>query len=172
MTYGLINPIFVALPRVFFYVHPYLRLRVNRQWCFMLEFFSFWAILFNAPGTLWLHQAGIQYDRLLHLSAGVITTATIAVLLVPFFARLPASKMKKIVLSATFTFACFGIFLWEGIQYTSDRLLGSRLFYDVTQNIRQDFLEDIFFGFLGILVGVALLRQKFPMMSAKLLQAR
>ena len=49
----------------------------------------------------------------------------------------------KRILKIAFLIVFAGLFLWEGFQYIIDRLFGTTLFFDVAQDIKIDFLEDI-----------------------------
>lgn len=147
LAYGVINPLLVALPRAAYHLLPALRARVTFSWVRRLEALSFWLILLNAPGSLFLHDLGIQYDRFLHVSAAAVVTVILAVILMPI------GQAKKAGAAA-----CIGVFLWEGIQYGIDRTFGTRLFFDVAQTVMRDASEDILFGFLGIALGIAYLK--------------
>jgi len=61
-----------------------------------------------------------------------------------------------------------GLFFWEGIQYSVDRVFGTKLFYDVRQDIKIDFVEDIFFGFLGVAAAAAYSHRHFGKLLSSL----
>jgi hypothetical protein len=161
ISYGIIIPLVLLLPRIFYYSDSRIRNIVNLEWIRKTDFFAFFIVAFNAPGSLILHDLNFQYDRFLHFSAAFFS------LIVFFLLWLPVSKMrkkeinKKKYLAFVFIALFFALFLWEGLQYSIDQIFGTKLFYDPSQPKFVDSSEDVFFGFWGLVAGVIYLTRKF-----------
>lgn len=117
-----------------------------------LELFGALIIAFNAPGSLFLHAMGIQYDRVLHFVMGMIVIFAAVTILSAFYEKPEVNKKQILVWSGVIVL--FGLFLFEWWQFTADRLFGSQLFFDTEQNIKTDFWEDILFGTTGLVTGL------------------
>jgi len=69
--------------------------------------------------------------------------------------KISGEKVKKRnLLLYLFAILFVALFLWEMLQYNIDQLFGTKLFFDAKQEIKIDFLEDIFFGTCGLLAAV------------------
>jgi len=66
ISYGIVIPFFILLPRIFIRFDSGIKKVVGIEWVRKIEFFTFFIIIFNAPASLILHDLGFQYDRLLH----------------------------------------------------------------------------------------------------------
>lgn len=155
IVYGFIVPILALLPRYLFKIS---NIRLLRFVGILLEFI----ILTSALGSLWLHDLGIQYDRLLHMvNVFLATLLTFVIYLHVIVMRSKHLKRKEQIILTIFFVMLVGIFLFEGLQYMIDRIFSTTLFFDVIQNIRVDFWEDIFFGFVGLVVAVVYINYSF-----------
>lgn len=158
IPYAFINPAIFFLSRGVYEAFPNVRRRVTKEWVGNLERLGVGLFLINIPGSLYLHGLGIQYDRFLHFTAAAFGFLIAFLVLSPLFTRLPDKKdmPKALTISGLVTFV--GLFVWEGIQFSSDRLFGTLLFHDAVQPIALDVTEDILFGFAGMLIALLLLR--------------
>lgn len=160
VSYGIINPILFGLPRFVRSLFPPLRARLSASWLQTVETIGAAIILVNAPGSLILHDMGIQYDRFLHYVAGGLVYFLAIPILGAVFVRHPSTERRKLMLIA----ACVvfvGLFGFETFQWSSDRLFGTELFHDMVQPIERDATEDIIFGTLGMITaGVLMLRAR------------
>jgi len=93
---------------------------------------------------------------LLHFTAAILGFFVALLFLSPVFTKLPDKKDKSRALTISGLVTFVGLFVWEGVQFSSDKLFGTRLFFDVAQPIQIDFTEDILFGFAGLLVALLL----------------
>ncbi len=156
IPYAVINPLIFFLPRTVFSLAPSVRARLTQDWLNNMERVGIGILLINIPGSLYLHGLGIQYDRFLHLSAAFLGFYVAFLILSPIFTKLPnkKDKAKALIISSLVTF--IGLFVWEGVQFSSDKLFGTLLFHDIVQPIQRDFTEDIIFGFIGLVLALAL----------------
>lgn len=154
IPYAIVVPIVLLLPRFLWRVLPSLRRSWDGAWLASVQRVNLALVAFNIPGSLWLHAMGIQYDRFLHFAVGIATVFLLSLLALGFEQMFLGRVLKKDILIWSGAFMLIGVFLWELLQFTIDRASGSRLFYDVAQDIRADFIEDIAFGLLGSLVGL------------------
>lgn len=103
-------------------------------------------ILFlNIPGSLYLHNLGIQYDVPLHFFIGMLGLQA-AALILPFISKIKFSKLAMIGM------VFLGGLIFEGVQNLSDILFGTNLATDMTQSKPFDFLIDILMNTLGAAV--------------------
>lgn len=156
IPYGIINPLLFSLPRLARAFIPAVRARVGAPWLRTVESVAVLIILVNAPGSLVLHDLGVQYDRFLHFACGVL----ILLLAVPIVSAVRgsgASAYKTLWISVILVFV--GLFGFEAFQYSSDRIFGTLLFHDQIQAIQHDVTEDIIFGTLGLAVSALVLRR-------------
>lgn len=158
VAYGFLNPVLFLLPRITYELLPSVRKRLTAEWLKNIERVGLGVLLVNIPGSIYLHDLGIQYDRFLHFSAAFLVFFGAFLLLSPVFTKLPekSEKNKALAISSVATF--IGLFGMELIQWSSDQLFGTRLFFDVTQRIQQDVTEDILFGFAGLLLALLIFR--------------
>lgn len=154
ISYGFVIPLFILLPRIFYRFDAKIRKTVKIEWARKIEYFAFFIVIFNAPGGLILHSLGIQYDRFLHFAAAFLSLIIFSLLWLPVM-RIKGKEIKKRkFLLYIFAVLFIGLFLWEALQYNIDQLFGTKLFFDVKQEIRIDFLEDILFGTCGLFVAL------------------
>ncbi len=154
IPYGIVNPLLFSMPRILRATIPAVRARVGEEWLRTVEILAALIILVNAPGSLILHDLGIQYDRFLHFICGVLILL-IVVPLVSAIRGFGASVSVTLWISVTLVFV--GLFGFEAFQYSSDRVFGTLLFHDQVQSIERDVMEDIIFGTLGLALTVAAL---------------
>ncbi len=155
VSYGLIVPLLSMAPR--FILGRILEGRgvSGKRWLAKAESLIFLIVLFNAPGSLFFHGMEFQYDRFLHFSMGIASTALVFVMLMVIMrAAGLRAESKGRVLFLAFVLTFVGLFAWEGLQFTVDKVFSTRLFSDTTQPIVIDFWEDIVFGFVGVLLGL------------------
>jgi hypothetical protein len=165
IPYGIIIPLALLLPRFFYYIDPKIKNVVSFNWVRKIDFFAFFIVAFNAPGSLILHDLNFQYDRLLHFAAAFFS------IIVFFLLWLPVKKIKgkeirkRKYLIFVFVVLFFALFLWESVQYTIDQIFGTKLFYDPSQSKIVDSSEDVFFGFWGLIAGTLYLNRSFGRMT-------
>jgi len=166
ISYGIIIPLLILLPRIITKFDKKLSaVIIKKKWLKKVDFYVFFIILFNAPGSLVFHELGFQYDRFLHLGTAFFAALILLLILLPS-AEVRKKKIKKSsLLLILFTILFFSLFLWEAFQYTSDQIFGTKLFFDVKQPIELDFGEDIFFGFLGLMIAIFYISHSFKQFS-------
>lgn len=153
VSYGLVVPFFLLLPRIVYTASAALRELANNQWLRRIEQISFVILLLNVPASLILHDLGFQYDRFLHFASGALVFALAVLIYLPIDKKIFHGRISKTrVLTVALVVIFVGIFLWEGYQYAADMLFGTNLFSDAVQEINVDFWEDIVFGAIGILI--------------------
>lgn len=153
IAYGFVNPLLFSIPRLMFFL-PAVRRRVTTEWVRTLELVGIAIIIVNAPGSLVLHDLAIQYDRFLHFAVGFLALPlTVSIIAAIRGADVDAKRSKTFWISALIVF--IGLFAFEGVQYSSDRLFGTQLFFDGAQPIEVDFVEDIIFGTIGLLLAAS-----------------
>ena len=161
VSYGLVVPFFLLLPRIVYIVSAALKKLVNNQWLRRIEQISFVILLLNVPASLILHDLGFQYDRFLHFASGALVFALAVLIYLPIDRKIFRGRINKIrVLTVALVVIFAGIFIWEGYQYAADVLFGTSLFSDAVQEINVDFWEDIIFGAVGILVAFIYFRRR------------
>ena len=154
VSYGFVIPLLILLPRFFYNFDAKIRKIVKAEWMKKIEYFGFFIVVSNAPGSLILHELGFQYDRFLHFAAAFFSLIIFLLLWLPVM-KISGEKVKKrnlLLYLFAILFVC--LFLWEILQYNIDQLFGTKLFFDAKQEIKIDFLEDIFFGTCGLLAAV------------------
>ena len=161
ISYGFVIPLVLLSPRFFYYFDSQVKKAVNFQWVRKIDFFAFFILFFNAPASLILHDLNFQYDRFLHFSAAFFGLIVFLLLWLPVV-RVKGKEIKKtsfllFVLIVSF----FGLFLWEGIQYSIDQVAGTDLFFDPNQIIFRDVSEDIIFGLAGLILALAYVNHSF-----------
>ncbi|MCR4279013.1 MAG: hypothetical protein NUV81_03905 [bacterium] len=128
----------------------------SREWYRKMNRLIMVILLLNAPGSIFLHGLGIQYDRFLHFTIGFVFIFAITTLSAPFFVRLHPNKGidKRRVIMTAVVVVFVGLFAWELTQWSVDQVFGTQLFHDAVQTIVRDTTEDILFGFAGLLLAV------------------
>ncbi len=159
VAYGFVNPSLALLPRVALVAIPGAKQRLNGLWLAPIEILSFLIILVNAPGSLAFHALGFQYDRFLHFTSAFLVMLLAVPLFAPLVTHMPRrdERVKLVAIASMFVFV--GLFGFEGVQWSSDRLFGTELFHDATQSINRDVREDLMFGFIGLVTAVVTLRR-------------
>lgn len=153
VSYWVTNPAIIlalyAVTRV-----PRYRLRITPEWGRLMNWFMIAILVLNAPGSIFLHDLGIQYDRFLHFTAVLVAFPSAMVFLAPIFLRRhpKRSVARKEVLAKTFLTVFVGLFLWEAAQWSVDQLFGTQLYHDATQTITRDAIEDVLFGVAGLTI--------------------
>ncbi|SRR4030042_5329868 len=161
VSYGIIVPLVVFLPRFIYKFDSKVRNIVNWKWVKKLELFAFFIIILNAPGSLILHDLNFQYDRFLHLFGAFFAFIIFFLLWFPVL-KIKGKKIEKrnfllFVLITLF----IALFFWEALQITIDTVFGTKLFFDQSQTIEVDFSEDISFGLLGLIAALIYLNYSF-----------
>ena len=131
-------------------------------WQEKIRLFAASILLLNIPGSIYLYEAGIQYDIPLHFLALMIIAVALGLLYPVFFYkfqnRLPSLKH---ILVAIFILTTISGIAAEGVQKLSDEIFGTKLFFDTAQPIVLDVTIDIAMNIAGTLVGLFyLLRNK------------
>ena len=154
IPYGFVIPLLIFLPRIFYKFDAKIRKTVRIEWARKIEYFAFFIVVFNVPGGLILHSLGIQYDRFLHFIIAFLSLIIFSLLWLPVMKIKGKEIKKRRFLLYIFAVLFIGLFLWEALQYNIDQLFGTKLFFDVKQEIKVDFLEDIFFGTCGLFIAI------------------
>lgn len=149
LPYGLIVPLLILLPRIVYKFNSKINSRFSTKLVTEIELLLLGIIVASAPGSLWLHDMGIQYDRFLHFAVSFMSLP----ILILIFAAFGIEKRKKNLL-ITIPLLFLGLFAFEVYQYSVDVIFGTQLFYDAAQNIKIDVVEDIIFGIAGGLLGI------------------
>lgn len=166
ISYGLVIPLALLLPRFFYYFDLKIKKTVNFKWVKKIDFFAFFIVLFNTPGSLLLHDLDFQYDRFLHFTVPFFALIIFFLLWLPVI-KIRCNKVKKRdFLLIVFIIVFISLFFWEAVQYSIDQTFGTKLFFDKSQDIRIDFLEDIIFGLLGLTLGLLYLIHNFDKITS------
>ncbi len=161
VSYGFIVPLVLLLPRFFYYLDLKVKQTVNLNWVKRLDFFAFFVIILNAPASVYLHDLNFQYDRFLHFTAAFFGLIIFFLLWLPVI-KIKGKEIKKIrFLLFVLIISFFGLFLWEGLQYSIDQVAGTDLFFDPSQIILRDVSEDIIFGLAGLILSLLYLNHNF-----------
>lgn len=107
-------------------------------------------IFINIPGSLYLHDLGIQYDVPLHFAVGFIIFSALN-----YMMPLLLNNQSWNPVANVFLVIIAGL-IFEGIQKSSDTLFGTKLFFDASQPIGLDFAIDITMNTLGALTAAIL----------------
>ena len=152
IAYGILNPLILLLPRVIYYRWREIRKRATIDMVKRVELLGALAIALNIPGSLFFHDMGVQYDRVIHFST-VALYVLMAFIIVSLFFEKPLDN-KKNVLKWSGIAVFLGLFLFELFQFMLDIMFGTHLFFDLKQSITVDILEDILFGTAGLALGL------------------
>lgn len=142
-------PYILLNPLVFFWITSWEKFAPIKR---SLEVLGALIIFLNIPGSVYLHQLGIQYDIILHFFVSFVIFQ-VAYLILPILLndpRMPRTTAAYITI--------IGGLAFEGAQKLSDTLFGTQLFFDVAQPITLDFALDILTDILGTVVGVIYLK--------------
>jgi len=107
-----------------------------------------WIIFFNVPGSLLLHNLGIQYDIFLHGAMGFVSFYILWLIWPHVF------RNKRFSLWWPILAIAFGGLAFEGVQLLSDMFFGTHSFFDITQTIEVDFVMDMVMDMVGAVVGI------------------
>ncbi|GMQ95160.1 MAG: hypothetical protein BMS9Abin13_272 [Patescibacteria group bacterium] len=150
-SYAFVVPLIILIPHAARAVNRELQERTTERWLLWMDRIVFGIVAINIPGSIYLHDAGIQYDRFVHFGGAFLLFFMLVLLYLSFYGEKTGGKKQRITALVLSFFLLFvGLFLWEVYQYTVDQIFGTQLFFDVAQSIQVDFWEDIFFGLLGI----------------------
>ena len=161
VSYGIIAPLLIFLPRFFYYFDAKIKEVVKYEWVEKIEYLSFFIIILNAPASLILHNLGFQYDRFLHFVVPPFSLIIFLLLWLPVMKINGEEIKKRKVLICLFMILFASLFLWETLQYSIDQIFGTKLFFDAKQRIEVDFLEDILFGTCGLIAAVIYINYSF-----------
>ncbi len=154
ISYGFIVILLILLPRFFYKFDANIKKTVKNEWVKKIEYFAFFIVISNAPGSLILHQLGFEYDRFLHFAVAFFSLIIFLLLWLPVM-RINGEEIKKRkLLFYLFAILFVCLFLWEILQYNIDQAFGTKLFFDTKQEIKVDFWEDILFGTCGLLAAL------------------
>lgn len=153
ICYGIIIPLAVSMPKIAVRLYPRLKAAAPFNWLGQVELMLFVVIILNAPASLFLHDMGFQYDRFLHFMMGFVWMPLLLALAFPLIKLSGHQFSKRSLAAMVFAIVFVCLFLWEGLQFSIDRIFGTKLFFDTTQPIQLDFTEDIIFGFAGAVAG-------------------
>lgn len=159
-----IIPLLIAIPRTAHLLGVVSHM--SREWLYQVEWRVLAIVVLNAPGSLWLHGAGIQYDRFLHFSVAFFAAQIVVLVLVAYF----QGERKRLVLGVAAVLAFVSLFAWEAFQWGVDVAFGTTLFFDVAQHIDIDFWEDILYGFTGAFLSLVLIYLRYPIFVSRLEQ--
>lgn len=153
VVYAFIAPVLLLSPRIILRLNSGIKNNVNGNWLKNMEHLGLIVLILNAPASLILHEMGFQYDRFLHFGAAFFLFLFFLLLYLPIKANKEKIPGKRMAIFLILLLLFIGLFFWEGLQHGIDHVFATKFFYDAEQDIRVDFAEDIFFGFLGILAG-------------------
>lgn len=154
-SYAFVVPLIVLVPHVLYVANRRFRERISESWLSWIDRFMFGVIIVNIPGSIYLHDAGIQYDRFIHFGSAFGSFLLFVFLFIAFCHSFTNISIRAGRILGISFFALFiGLFLWEGFQFKLDQLIGTRLFFDEAQSIDVDFWEDILFGLLGLVAAL------------------
>lgn len=154
VSYGFIVLLLILLPRFFYYFDAKIKKTVKIEWVKKIEYFAFFIVISNVPASLILHELGFEYDRFLHFVVAFFVLIIFLLLWLPVMKINGEEIKKRKLLFYLFAILFVCLFLWEILQYNIDQLFGTKLFFDLKQEIKIDFLEDILFGTAGLLAAV------------------
>ena len=108
-------------------------------------------LLLSAFGTLWLYWLDFKYyDSILHL----VFPAFITLISYDFLRAITKIKEPR-VRWVGFYIVIFLIFLWEGLEFSSDLIFGLQ-----SQTSRLDTISDLVLGAIGSFIGLLYLENK------------
>jgi len=161
-SYGFVVPVLVLLPHIACTVSDKVATYISKEWLRRFDWYAFFIIAINIPGSIYFHDLGIQYDRFIHF--GSVFFGTLLVLIFYLLIQIQIRKrhtLKSYTLLFSLVFVFAGLFLWEAYQYTIDAVFGSKIFYDASQSIVLDVKEDILFGLAGLILAIAYINYSF-----------
>jgi len=130
----------------------------------ILKLFVSMIIYVHSIGSLWLYKQPFQYDQLAHFITLVLVTIMLAFLYKIITVDILKRKESSLffMFSILFILGFFGGVLNELIQFSSDLLFGSKMFFDPTQlTYHEDSLTDIRANTLGIITALIFLKIKW-----------
>lgn len=161
LNFGIFSPAIFWLPR-FLYRLPQIRRFFNDQWRIFFERFILAGYLLTAGGTLGLYRAVPKYDTLVH----VLVFIFLSLMTAQLYAGVRVMQNREVKLkTAVLLIVIMTIIVgpgWELFQKTTDTLIGTSMFRDYFQTIEQDVTFDILADFLGMIIGLVLVTQKWP----------
>lgn len=168
-AYGFAIPFAIFIPYIIFKKSSFLQKNTTRKWLDYLNYAAFIFILASAPGSLYFHRGGIQYDRVLHFICAFAGFFMFSLFLLPFFRPDEKKISKKLFIFIIALITLAGLFAWEGFQFSLDAIFGTKVFFDISQPIIVDFWEDIFFGTCGTILAIAYMNHIFDKFLEKIL---
>lgn len=100
-------------------------------------------------GMWQLYRYGFEYDKVVHFAAPLIMTLAFT-----YFLIVHRRVSFRSALMSSSAFVLFLGLAWEGVEYYSDKLFGTKLFGVYGQFATADTIFDILGDVLGILVGI------------------
>ncbi len=155
ISYGIVIPLLILIPRFVLIRNTQFKNLVGINWLRDVEFILVFILLFNTPASLFWHDMDFQYDRFLHFMIGFLLVPLLALLLRSILEFFGDKISKRKLPWLTFVLLLVALFIWEWYQFSLDNMFGTKTFSDSTQLIVVDFWEDILFGFLGAVLGLA-----------------
>lgn len=152
IMYGFVNPLLILFPRIIYYRWSWIRERTTVALIKRIEFLGALIIIVSVPGSLFFHDVGVQYDRFIHFSTGILLVFMASVIASAFYEN--HSDNKKHILKWSGIAVFIGFFLFELFQSYMDMIFGTHLFFDLKQDIVIDVTEDILFATFGLVLGL------------------
>ena len=159
IIYGFVNPLLLLLPRVAYYHWGQIMKRTTVALIKRIELFGALIIVVSVPGSLFLHDMGVQYDRFIHFSTGILLVYMASLIASAFYES--HSDNKKHILKWSGIAVFIGFFLFELFQSYVDMIFGTHLFFDLKQDIVIDVTEDILFATFGLVLGLLAIYHRF-----------
>jgi len=132
------------------------RLKHEKEGSFLrLQNYFLMAFLLGLLGTVNDFPVDWQTDKMVHFMTGLLGTMALGQFIHIWY-RVP---LKRSLVTATMIVLCAGI-VWEGMEYTSDRLFGTLSWGQYDQNVAVDTGFDITSNILGITAAVWLLDKR------------
>ncbi len=153
-SYGIVVPLLILVPNLVYRFHKATSNILGRKGIWFINLFMLTILLVNIPGSLYFHSAGIQYDRIIHFSAGLLIFLLVVMLRVLLLSKSKRLRAKTQILTTSFIGVFVALFVWEGYQYSIDQIFGSKLFFDAAQSIYVDVTEDILYGLGGMIIAL------------------
>lgn len=165
IIYGIVNPLLLLSPRIIYYRWSRIRKRITIALIKRIELLGALMIAVGIPGSLFFHDVGVQYDRFIHFSNGILLVFMASMIASTFYES--HSDNKKHILKWSGIAVFIGFFLFELFQSYMDMIFGTHLFFDLKQDIVIDVTEDILFATFGLILGLFAIYHKFDSIFSK-----
>lgn len=156
VSYGVVVPLILVISRA---LERKVRLKekIGKRRIKRISFYVFLTVFFNAVGSLFFYDIGpLQYDRFIHFTMGMLAALIVSVIFFHFF------KTRSKAVLVAFVLLFIGTFAWEGLQFSVDKVFGTKTFGDSVQPIEVDVRDDIVLGVAGVTLGLLYSSKRIP----------